>query len=140
MNSRPSHRGRKYSKNRSQTQFDPEQASNERLFPQDCPAAKGGEGAALVRSGRAGFPVPAVPDARCGRNESLAQWIIAELSTEMSDIHPEILGVFGAIGSPDLFENVSVCEDLAGIPNQQEEERVFGGRQPYLLLPLPYPP
>ena len=66
--------------------------------------------------------------------------IIAQLLAEMPHVHAEIHGLFSAVGSPDLIQNVSVREHLAGISNEQQEECVFGRGKPYLLASSPNGP
>jgi hypothetical protein len=44
------------------------------------------------------------------------------------------MGLFDVGRSPDLFEDLPVCHDPAGIPDENRQQAVFNGRQVNLLV------
>ena len=73
-----------------------------------------------------------VSDSRLSHHEAGIGRVSLQLFPQMYHIDTEVMSVFDAIWAPDLFENVAVRQDLAGVPDEQAQQSILRGRQFYL--------
>ena len=74
-----------------------------------------------------------IANARLGGNERCLRILGGELLTELIDINAQIMCLVRAVGSPNLFEQLTVRENLAGVPNESREQAIFRWREVHFL-------
>src|SRR6266704_4674381 len=78
--------------------------------------------AILVSGFRLALGRPAVPDAGLGEDPKRGRGVLLELLPQAGNEHPQIVALVQIAVAPDLLEQISVGEQLAGIGHEQLEQ------------------
>ncbi len=92
----------------------------------DASARAGNDARFLLR----GEPIS---DARLGEQVPRAGGIDFEFSPELCHVNPQVMGLLGVWGTPDLQEELAMRENFPRIADERGQQSVLDWREVYLL-------
>src|SRR3954464_13958230 len=72
---------------------------------------------------------PAVADPRLGEHHARIGRVVAELLTQLADVHAEVVALGPVPRTPYLAQQEFVCEQLPGMAHEELQERELGPGQ-----------